>query len=604
MATPGRRRTNRPMPQGRYNLLWTALGVPADYNVPILKFMYITSKRTLLNAARLRKIPRQELKTKAGSIIHILAGTALGNKVIIDGSITHQQLYNSWHRSQHNSYLVESGLLDQATEYNAMFHPFPEGVDDGNPDSCKTFWITIPNVNTIVHQIHIVSFLFACKHVSLQGFGGRVVRESLLTSQDLLSKLCIFVQNNAGQTYSLSEFLDLFHNEYLVSADSTYHELRIPRDINMDQRKEMLKTKVRLFLSLLEIPDVQEDLMFPMRRSAVVIVGTFSLVIMQVSQLHPDDHFVYHVIIPKQRTYFIGLMKHEASTHTILKGMESLSNFLERILNLYSMTNELRHANLFQGWIYIQNYLEQHIQLEEEIESEEGGGDGEYSLQIQDIANDNLYLFMEEEDQEDEDGESQENEEGRSHQANMMMSHENELTHRNHENGSLITDVLAAHRTTITNQENQIGPHMLEQFRNIQRRGITVAEDNIENNSIDGSNDSTLPSSQLGQIAGRGQGQRQGTGQGSERERVQGTTGTRYSSNMTHDSESDDTLPSSSLGLAGGRGRGIENALQGEDEDEKLLKEDEDEKLLQEDKDEKLLQEDEDGEMGEGEQDA
>jgi hypothetical protein len=260
LATPHRRRTNRPMPQGRYNLLWTALGVPADYDDPILKFMYITSKGILSNAARLRKIPRRELKTKAESIIHIMAGTALGNKVIIDGSITHQQLYKSRHRSQHNSYLVESGLLlDQATEYNAMFHPFPEGVDDGNPDSCKTFWITIPNVNTIVHQIHIVSFLFACKHVSLRGFGGRVIRESLLTSQDLLSKLCIFVQNNDGQTESLSEFLDLFHNEYLASADSTYHELRIPRDINMEQRKQLLKTQVRLFLSLLEIPNVQED---------------------------------------------------------------------------------------------------------------------------------------------------------------------------------------------------------------------------------------------------------------------------------------------------------------------------------------------------------
>jgi hypothetical protein len=280
LATPNRRRGVRVPSQGQMAILFEALGLPHTYaNAKILKYMHANQKSTLDRAARLRSTPSKKLATKTESILHIIAGTALGNDVLVAGTLTRQELYSSWRRMQNNTYVSDSTFLDQNSQFNAIFNPFPEGIDPIDPNCCVAYWILIPNVNTLLlNNVHLISFYYACQHVSEPGFGGRVT-EHVLTSLERITLFSIFLNGlNPGMNLQLSDFLLHFHRKYLLGATVTNYfvngNIRNSRNENCD----IVKTHIRAMLELMSFHDNNEHIP---RMACAVVMGTFSISILR-----------------------------------------------------------------------------------------------------------------------------------------------------------------------------------------------------------------------------------------------------------------------------------------------------------------------------------
>jgi hypothetical protein len=139
---------------------------------------------------------------------------------------------------QHNSFVATKGFLDAPHQFNAIFNPFPEGTDHVEPNKCISYWLTIPNVqNTKFQGICVVAFIYACKHVSNPGFGGRLT-ESILTSHELTASFCAYCQRIPNfRNISFGQFLEHFHQEYLVEASVTYHNFQLNEELTQQAGK-------------------------------------------------------------------------------------------------------------------------------------------------------------------------------------------------------------------------------------------------------------------------------------------------------------------------------------------------------------------------------
>jgi hypothetical protein len=56
---------------------------------------------------------------------------------------------------------------------------------------------------------------------------------------------------------------------------------------------------------------------------------------------------VFHAIIPEPRKYFIGGTIQQASSRTVLEGIDSLRRFLDRIVDSWNVSSLLRPAQFF-----------------------------------------------------------------------------------------------------------------------------------------------------------------------------------------------------------------------------------------------------------------
>jgi hypothetical protein len=282
LATPNRRRGVRVPNQGQMASLFEALGLPHTYHkAKILKFMLANQKGSLDKAARLRSSPSKKLSNKTESILHIIAGTSLGNDVLIEGSLTRQELYSSWRRMQNNTYVTKSTFLDQNLQFNAMFNPFPEATDPIDPNCCVAYWISIPNVNNLMlNNVHLISFYYACQHVSNPGFGGRV-SEALLTAMDRITNVCIFCQGlNLGLNMLLSDYLQHFHQRYLIEATVTHYFVNANIRQSRNEICDTVKTHLHAMVQLMSIDDNNDRIP---RIACVVVLGTLSFTILRTT---------------------------------------------------------------------------------------------------------------------------------------------------------------------------------------------------------------------------------------------------------------------------------------------------------------------------------
>jgi hypothetical protein len=124
-TTPERRRGARPTTQRN------ASGLSADTQEPTLEFLASCSKHVLDKAAKLRHwrpSPNNRIQTKSDAIIHLLAGTVLGNWVHVEGTLDRRQLIGTCEELQ-SRFFTDGRLFSDEDNYNAMFNPFPEGED-------------------------------------------------------------------------------------------------------------------------------------------------------------------------------------------------------------------------------------------------------------------------------------------------------------------------------------------------------------------------------------------------------------------------------------------------------------------------------------------
>jgi hypothetical protein len=409
LATPNRRRGLRAPPQGQMSLMFESLGLPYNHDSNILKFMFACRKITLDKAARLRSKPSKILRTKSDSIMHIIAGTTLGNDVLRASRLTRQDMYSSWVRMQNNTFVSDSTFLDQNNQFNAIFNPFPEGRDETDPNCCVSYWLSIPHVdNLMLNNVNLISFFYACQHVSTPGFGGRV-SEYLLTSLERITNFSIFRQGlNVGHNLMLSVFMNQFHQRYLIQATVTNYHVDDNRINSPNDNRAILKTHVQAVVQLMSL---DENTGTNPRMSCAMVVGSLSLSILRLSVLQEMDvanvgvrDYTYHVIIPSRRTYFIGPMRQSGSTNTILYSTEALTRFLERVVDCTNLSGNVVTNNLFEAWIYKESIIDpgQDSTVNEDEEESYHG------LSVQDIAEDNIQLLLQE-DNEDEDNNNNDN---------------------------------------------------------------------------------------------------------------------------------------------------------------------------------------------------
>jgi hypothetical protein len=117
-TTPGRRRGARPTTQRNASYLWESLGLSADTQEPTLEFLASCSKHVLDKAAKLRHwrpSPKNRFQTKSDAIIHLLAGTVLGNWVHVEGTLDRRQLIGTWEELQ-SRFFTDGRLLLRFTQ--------------------------------------------------------------------------------------------------------------------------------------------------------------------------------------------------------------------------------------------------------------------------------------------------------------------------------------------------------------------------------------------------------------------------------------------------------------------------------------------------------
>jgi hypothetical protein len=320
----------------------------------VLLFLCYSSKTILDKAARLRHAPTKLFRTKPEAIIHVLAGTVLGGLVHLHGQIDRQEMFRTWQNTQERSFARNSEWINDQN-YDAMFNPFPEGVDQVVPNTCLSYWIKIPEVDITLNNVHVMSFLFSCRHVSTPGSAGQV-SEHVFTAHGTMSNFCQFQQRMRHQL-TLYDFLESFHEEYLHQATVTEHVFRGNRDLSNEDRQQLISDQLDAVISLLEF--VQEDNnnanVIPLRTSLSMVLGALSIAILKVVELHPvtfQQVITFHVIIPRQRTYFIGASRLLASTRTKISGVDALKRFLLRIFESQYIT---QNFSQFICWIYRQS---------------------------------------------------------------------------------------------------------------------------------------------------------------------------------------------------------------------------------------------------------
>jgi hypothetical protein len=140
--------------------------------------------------------------------------------------------------------------------------------------------------------------------------------------------------------------------------------------------------------------------------------------------LVPDVHngvirpHVYHAIIPEPRKYFIGGTIQQASSRTVLQGIDSLHRFLDRIVDSWNVSLLLRPANFFEGWIYNANEAilhtvqrqqanRAHVPLNNDTDEDSDDDDSIYGVSIQNIADDNIEIMGNYDEVDDEHSEGQ-----------------------------------------------------------------------------------------------------------------------------------------------------------------------------------------------------
>jgi hypothetical protein len=101
-------------------------------------------------------------------------------------------MFRTRQNAQERSFARNSEWIDDQN-YDALLNPFPEGVDQVVPNTCLLYWIKIPEVDIALNNVHVMSFLFRCRHVSTLGSAGQV-SEHVLTAHGTMSKFCQFQQ--------------------------------------------------------------------------------------------------------------------------------------------------------------------------------------------------------------------------------------------------------------------------------------------------------------------------------------------------------------------------------------------------------------------------
>jgi hypothetical protein len=193
-ATPGRRRGPRLRPQRHASYLWEALGLNAELCHPTLEYLAGCSKCVLDRAANMRHFPHRIYTSKTDAIIQLLAGTGIGNYVHLEGTFDRRRLAGSWEELQARSF-TNGRIFSDERNYNAMFNPFPEGHDMVFPDHCTSHWINLANVEITIDNVHVISFLLACRHVSIPGTNGRVA-DHILSKHSTISEFLLFYNAN------------------------------------------------------------------------------------------------------------------------------------------------------------------------------------------------------------------------------------------------------------------------------------------------------------------------------------------------------------------------------------------------------------------------
>jgi hypothetical protein len=351
-ATAGRRRGPRPHAQRSASYLWESLGLPAHLNQPVLEFFAGLSKKILDTAANMKHFPSKVYSTKSEAIIHLLAGTFLGDMVFLEGTFDRRQIAGTWEELVARGFSNGRIFADEEN-YNAMFNPFPEGEDEVYPEQCTSFWINIPNVGITVCNVHVMSFLLACMHVSTPGTNGRL-SDGILTLNSTITQFLMFYNSNR-YVVTLSVFLTGFHQKYLHSASVTHHWFTEHQNMPVEERQLQLCNQVDAIIALIGVYQHPLHNAVPPRVSCVLVFGSTSLAILKMKTSRHTPHDIrYHVIIPQQLTYFIGSTKLSASTRTILIGNHVMRRFILRLIELEQRRLHDCYPAKLDAWIYQQ----------------------------------------------------------------------------------------------------------------------------------------------------------------------------------------------------------------------------------------------------------
>lgn len=208
---------------------------------------------------------------------------------------------------------------------------------------------------------------------------------------------------NTGYALTLTSFLNHFHERYLIQATVSNYHVDDDHIHDRAESKIILKTHAQSVVQLLSVD--QNNGNNP-RIACAMVIGSLAISILRLPLLHtidmdnaPIQDYIYHVIIPMERMYFVGPMRNTGSTNSVLYGTDALGRFLERIVDSTQYSASVATTNLFEAWIYKE--LREHEPNNSSVSEDSSNEDDESynGMSIQDIADDNIQLLLQDDNQ-------------------------------------------------------------------------------------------------------------------------------------------------------------------------------------------------------------
>ena len=275
-----------------HDQLYDMLQLPASADLPELNFIATLPLTTLKEVASLMNERTVDITTKNKLIVNIIAGTAIGEKVLQISRLSALAPAASYwpyrHLTDRGPFLSRLRQQSNAEEFDilgSLFNPFPEGSDPGNPDLCRTYWVYTP-LEQRIQEVNVYSVIVPIWHVLVPD-GPNPRRQSMCPDGTLVSSRVTTEADQYVQQYSLlpgqgfRDVVSLINRKFSnhsVNIVSHHHSVESTSWENESRRAELrqnVKTKLGLICSLLEAADPSTR-----NASAFVILGRHNISIL------------------------------------------------------------------------------------------------------------------------------------------------------------------------------------------------------------------------------------------------------------------------------------------------------------------------------------
>lgn len=346
--TPGRRRAPLPPRRPDHESLLVYFNLPHDFHDDILIFIKESTVPQLEKVLKAKRVGgTQSMNTKLDKVAAIVAGTHVGEHIVLSSISTRHSFICQHHRSLNELRSTRGSSIfpPDTNEFGSLLNPFPQGIDTNPETECNSYLTKLDTIcgpsNGKVHSLSLclcIFFVYTGGEHYFNDMHGQFPRLSdmidisTVKERMTMDSLSLFNDNVDNRCLDFLQEQFISHFTYSMvpgNLDVQDVELSVTRDADIDQVTEEL-IQPFIFILSQQLPPSQTSL------AVALLVGPVGLYLFRVSGIDEssDEDSVFVVLRPYNIRYVRSGCSFDRCTLSVCKNLLSLQHFLTRILDL------------------------------------------------------------------------------------------------------------------------------------------------------------------------------------------------------------------------------------------------------------------------------